>query len=83
VNQGASDQQDPPVLLAKRKGGLLVVQCPHCEREHRHGTGAGHRQAHCTRPDSPYRLSGYLLKVVPKLDQRGHLGHLTVKGFTT
>jgi len=39
--------------------GSLRVWCAYCVRWHIHGSGYGHRVAHCWRPDSPYRLSGY------------------------
>jgi hypothetical protein len=76
------DHDGTPILLARRKAGRLIVWCVYCRREHWHGTEAGHRIAHCTDKASPYRLTGYLLRVAPQRGQAGHLGYLTVKGFT-
>lgn len=46
--------QDPEVT-ARRHGDQLVLVCPHCKDEHRHGAispkpgdGDGHRIAHCS-----------------------------------
>ena len=35
------------------------VYCQHCEKWHHHGSGIGHREAHCTNSDSPYHKTGY------------------------
>jgi hypothetical protein len=64
-NSGALDTArgiPGPVLDAYRDGGQLAVWCEHDRRWHRHGTGDGHRGAHCTCPGSPYRASGYYLR---------------------
>ncbi len=74
----ARDHDGTPILLARRKEGRLHVWCDHCRQAHWHGIGggSGHRAAHCLDPASPYRLTGYLLKVAPKRSQVGYLGHL-------
>lgn len=43
-----------PTVPARRDGHQLVIRCPYCNREHRHGAvgpnrgdGDGHRTAHC------------------------------------
>jgi hypothetical protein len=45
--------------------------CDYCKQYHRHGVPGGlseneHRLAHCTNPDSPYRKTGYILKLAEK-----------------
>jgi hypothetical protein len=35
--------------------------CLSCRKWHWHSAGAGHRQAHCHNPDSPYYSTGYVL----------------------
>lgn len=55
----------------------VSVFCPYCQIWHHHGTGGaeavaehgisvgdGHREAHCTDPDSPFVPSGYVVKAV-------------------
>ena len=39
----------------------LKFHCKYCKREHKHGIGHGHRGAHCSNPDSPYRETGYYI----------------------
>ncbi len=53
-------------FTAAVRGRQLVFTCPYCECEHFHGVegGAGHRAAHCHKPDSPYQERGYWLDVV-------------------
>ena len=41
--------------------GKQFFYCPHCECDHFHGEGYGHRSAHCSKPNSPYAQSGYWL----------------------
>ncbi len=84
MNPEAHNPDGPPTLLARRQEGRLIVWCDHCRQEHQHGLEGGpHRIAHCADRDSPYRLTGYLLRVAPKRGQGGYLGYLTVKGLTT
>ena len=35
--------------------------CPHCGVMHTHSAEAGHRVAHCYKPNSPYDNEGYVL----------------------
>lgn len=35
--------------------------CPYCKKNHYHGLGEGHREAHCE-PGSPLRETGYIIK---------------------
>jgi hypothetical protein len=57
---------DAPVLSAseynskKSRAKLWRIWCEHCQEHHLHGVGEGHREAHCTHPESPYR-TGYNL----------------------
>lgn len=44
----------------------LMFWCPFCKEWHRHGKGKGHRHAHCTNPDSPYNITGYILEPISK-----------------
>ncbi len=37
--------------------GLLVIHCPFCGQEHRHGPGFGTRYPHCASGDSQYSLT--------------------------
>lgn len=37
----------PEVPAFEHFGGLIVLRCPYCGREHIHGAGYGHRAAHC------------------------------------
>jgi hypothetical protein len=50
-----------PVLPATRCGDELVIMCPACKVEHRHGALSGHRIAHCRDPFSPLRDTGYII----------------------
>jgi hypothetical protein len=38
-----------------------LVWCKFCQKWHRHGAGAGHREAHCTDSASGYWERGYNL----------------------
>jgi len=56
-----------PTVVARRDGDQLVLDCPYCKDEHRHGAagtklgaGDGHRIAHC----SPGAGKGYFLTEV-------------------
>lgn len=41
--------------------------CPYCKRYHYHGSASlGHRTAHCTNKNSPFRETGYILKEYTK-----------------
>lgn len=53
-----------PVLIAypRRAGPGLKVWCPFCVCWHHHGTGEGHRTAHC-KDDTPFSKTGYVLKL--------------------
>jgi hypothetical protein len=57
---------DPPVLDAEPdpRGTGWRVWCRHCHCYHRHGALEGHRVAHCRR-DTPYRETGYVLRLHP------------------
>jgi len=46
----------PEVAAFMESNGQVLVRCPHCGQQHRHG-GFGHRMAHCDRPDG----RGYVL----------------------
>ncbi|MFC8925507.1 hypothetical protein ACFT43_06455 [Streptomyces albidoflavus] len=55
---------DSPIVLARRDGVQLVIRCPYCHKEHRHGAvgpklgdGDGHCVSHCADTANP----GYIL----------------------
>ena len=53
-----------PVLMAVADDeGMLSAWCPHCQKLHHHGRGEGHRGAHCHDPRSPFKESGYVLRL--------------------
>jgi hypothetical protein len=65
----------PPVVLCdvhppKKAGDAEIWSfwCPYCRKVHTHGggkdgeVGGGHRVAHCWKQDSPYWVTGYILK---------------------
>lgn len=51
-----------PIMLGFEKEGLLAVWCPFCADFHYHTDGEGHRVAHCKNPNSPFHISGYIVK---------------------
>jgi len=51
----------PEVMASLDSRGRLVFFCIYCRTKHYHGAGYGHRQAHCEKPNSPYRKTGYYL----------------------
>ena len=53
-----------PIVLAieRDEKGNLSTWCQYCRKFHHHGTGEGHRDAHCFVEDSPYIRTGYVLK---------------------
>jgi hypothetical protein len=59
-----------PVLYGRitKSGRQIRVWCPVCKRYHLHGIPGGlqeseHRVAHCIDRKSPYRETGYYLKL--------------------
>ncbi len=52
-----------PVVVTAILPGVWLwrKRCRHCNRNHFHGPGDGHREAHCDKPGSPYHASGYNL----------------------
>lgn len=55
--------KEPPVLPAYACRKSWWVWCPWCAALHCHTAWPGHRKAHCREADSPYRESGYVLKL--------------------
>jgi hypothetical protein len=53
----------PSLPAIRRVDGTpgLRVWCCYCRKHHLHGTGYGHRVAHCSEITSPYRKTGYVL----------------------
>lgn len=56
----------PPVVFAEASddGRTCRFFCRYCDRHHIHGYGEGHRVAHCLADDSPYRVTGYIVRIV-------------------
>lgn len=46
------------------------VWCKHCREYHNHGPAEGHREAHCTKPGSPYAKTGYNLALIRTEDEK-------------
>jgi hypothetical protein len=65
VNAVACISLDAPTVAAHevKRGGVMRWRfwCRHCGQWHYHGPGEGHREAHCTKPTSPYHQTGYNL----------------------
>ncbi|SEF46611.1 hypothetical protein SAMN04487919_101274 [Bacillus sp. ok061] len=58
-----TSKKTPIVLAIERdEKGNLSTWCQYCRKFHHHGTGEGHRDAHCFEEDSPYIRTGYVLK---------------------
>jgi len=56
---------DKPIIKAFAVGPLAVFWCEYCKTFHTHGNEDGHRVAHCVSKDSPFKKTGYILKVEP------------------
>lgn len=48
--------------------GTMKAWCPFCKEWHFHGQSEGHRGAHCTKADSPFHKTGYILIDCAKID---------------
>jgi hypothetical protein len=61
------DENGIPILdayIRDQQEGFLDVWCKFCGCYHHHGRGEGHRVAHCWTKDSPYKQTGYILRIV-------------------
>jgi len=59
---------DTPIIKCEpRKDfeGGMEFYCPFCRDYHRHGRGEGHRGAHCTSEQSPFKATGYIITLDP------------------
>ena len=64
------------LLVRGRRGELTVrVWCPFCARWHCHGWPPGskrraatHRAAHCFSDDSPFKRTGYFIRIASRKD---------------
>jgi hypothetical protein len=57
---------DLPIILCEPAGAASWrFWCPHCRKHHTHGAGEGHRVAHCTSPASPFKATGYSIRLAP------------------
>lgn len=72
-----------PVLMAEVCGDGVQCRgwCDFCSRWHYHGNGDGHRVAHCTTVNSPYRKTGYILFRVPKVPEQPRRWPVTKNRF--
>lgn len=52
----------PPLVDAWWSASRLHMWCDHCLRWHHHTAEEGHRHAHCVVENSPYHLTGYVLR---------------------
>ena len=55
-----------PIVEVKRKGNQVYFYCQYCKRKHFHGyleEELSHRVTHCINPDSPYKQTGYYLRI--------------------
>ena len=65
MNEVKQDIPDgAPTLPAYDTGYQYHLWCQYCGVWHMHGRGNGHRVAHCYKPDSPYKQTGYILELV-------------------
>jgi hypothetical protein len=54
--------EHPPIVDAWLSNYRLRFWCKHCVRWHHHAENEGHRRAHCVVENSPYNLTGYVLR---------------------
>lgn len=52
-----------PIISCYINGNQYMFYCPYCGKNHGHGIGDGHVLAHCNNPNSPYKESGYILRL--------------------
>lgn len=64
------ERQHPILLAFPDRNNNLHAWCPYCVTFHHHGKGEGHRVAHCTNTDSPFKKTGYILKIGSKDDYK-------------
>lgn len=57
------DMETPTLPAYATLGGSWRVWCRYCSRWHQHGAQPGHRAAHCRVEHSPYRRTGYILRL--------------------
>jgi hypothetical protein len=55
-------QGNVPVIAAAIVGDQLRFSCQHCDEQHVHGRGDGHRDARCSSSSSPFKRTGYILR---------------------
>jgi len=59
-----------PIILCKEREdinlrGAMKFYCPYCRKNHCHGTGEGHRIAHCHNEKSLFERHGYIITLNP------------------
>lgn len=66
------DPKDYPVVQAfvSKCKKQSHVWCPFCQDWHGHGPNDGHRTAHCINPQSPFKETGYRLRVVGEMTEK-------------
>lgn len=67
VRQGIDPFEVPIVPAFALDDEIWTFPCKYCKKWHRHGPFEGHRVAHCTSIESPYRETGYILEYAGKL----------------
>jgi hypothetical protein len=55
--------EDAPVIEATPTEDGLKFWCVYCKKTHYHSRAEGHRAAHCVSDASPYRKTGYILRL--------------------
>lgn len=63
VAGGATEPVAPVVWVVQLPHGRLKFYCDHCRGPHFHGGSEGHRVAHCFNPSSPFKVTGYRLRL--------------------
>lgn len=58
LNKLIVDGFEIPVFVVDERGRFF---CPYCKCIHTHGNIDGHRIAHCTKDDSPFKKTGYVI----------------------
>ncbi len=73
-------EKDFPILKGFYSGSIQIkVWCPFCQVWHFHGAtenftktkGEGHRDAYCTNENSPFKKTGYIIKVITRKEIKG------------
>lgn len=58
-----TDNNGTPIVSCYDNGRQYIFYCIYCGENHGHGRGDGHRWAHCSNINSPYKKTGYILRL--------------------